>query len=161
MLLASATVVAVAHDVKTDIGGERFRRHLPVARMLVHDMRQRNQAEASAFHMPTSTVQAIKLAIVGAVGLPKDTLHVYVGLAVFLGVIVVFRKPPRSILPWFAAVFVASLGEALDMRDDISSLGYWRWSASVHDIVNTVFWPTAFLLVARFTKAFEDPRRKN
>lgn len=109
--------------------------------------------------MGTSTFQSIKLAIVGAVGLPKDALHIYVGMMVFLGVVVVLRKPLRSLLPWCAVLLAACLGEVLDMRDDIASLGYWRWSASVHDIINTIFWPSVLLILARFTKAFEAPHR--
>lgn len=36
--------------------------------------------------MQTSAVQTLKLAIVELTGLSKDTLHVYVGLGVFLAV---------------------------------------------------------------------------
>jgi hypothetical protein len=77
--------------------------------------------------MEPSAVQAIKMAIVGASGLSKDALHIYVGLA------------------------VAMAGELLDMRDDIASLGYWRWSASLHDMANTVFWPAVLAALARWS----------
>src|SRR5471030_1666390 len=107
--------------------------------------------------METSAAQAIKLAIVSATGLSKDTLHVYVGLAVFLAAALVLRKPLRSPLPWLVALVIAVLGEIVDMRDDISSLGYWRWAASVHDIVNTIFWPTVLLGLARFTRLLGTP----
>jgi len=100
--------------------------------------------------METSAVQSIKLVIVAATGLSKDALHIYVGLAVFLAMAVVLRKPLRSIVPWLAVVAVAVAGEVLDMRDDIASLGYWRWSASLHDVLNTIFWPTVLFLLARF-----------
>ena len=95
--------------------------------------------------METTAVQAIKLAIVAATGLSKDALHVYVGLAVFLVVAAISKRPLSSWLPWVAALLVAMAGELIDMRDDLSSLGYWRWSASMHDIVNTILWPTVFL----------------
>jgi hypothetical protein len=99
--------------------------------------------------METSAVQSIKLAIVAATGLSKDALHIYVGLAVFLAAAVVLRKPLRSIVPWLVIFAMAIAGEVLDMRDDIASLGYWRWGASLHDVLNTLFWPTVLLLIAK------------
>ena len=99
--------------------------------------------------METSAFQFIKLAIVAALELSKDALHIYVGLTVFLVVALALWKPLRSVVPWIAVVAMAVAGEVLDMRDDIASLGYWRWRASAHDILNTVFWPTLFLLFAR------------
>jgi hypothetical protein len=104
--------------------------------------------------METSVVQSIKLAIVAATGLSKDALHIYVGLVVFLAMAAVLRKPLRSIIPWLVVVAVAIAGEALDMRDDVASLGYWRWNASLHDILNTIFWPTVLFLLARFDMFF-------
>ncbi|MDR2549611.1 MAG: hypothetical protein LBD10_05345 [Desulfobulbus sp.] len=100
--------------------------------------------------METSAFQSLKLAVVSATGLSKDALHVYVGLAVFLATSVALRKPLRSAVPWLAAIAVALAGEALDMRDDIASFGHWRWAASMHDILNTLFWPTVLLLLAKF-----------
>lgn len=105
-------------------------------------------------------VQAIKLAIVSATGLSKDTLHVYVGLAVFLAAAFVLRRTLRSPLPWLVALVIAALGEIVDMRDDISSLGYWRWAASTHDIVNTIFWPTVLFCMARFSRLLGAPGDK-
>lgn len=99
--------------------------------------------------METSAIQSIKLVIVAVTGLSKDALHIYVGLAVFLAAAIVLRKPLRSNTPWFMVIGVAITGEVLDMRDDVASFGYWRWSASLHDILNTLFWPTVFLLFAK------------
>jgi uncharacterized membrane protein YqgA involved in biofilm formation len=104
--------------------------------------------------MTSSTFQTVKLALVSVTGLSKDSLHVYVGLSVYLLVVLVVRKRFRSLLPWLAVLSVALLGEALDMKDDISSLGYWRWSASIHDIINTIFWPSVVVAMARYTKVF-------
>jgi len=105
--------------------------------------------------MSTSTVQLIKLAVVAATGLSKDTLHVYVGLTAFLLAALVSREPLRSAAPWLAVLSIASLGEFIDMIDDIWSLGYWHWSASIHDVINTIFWPSVLFLIARFTRFFE------
>ncbi len=103
--------------------------------------------------METSTVQMIKLAIVATFGLSKDALHIYVGLTVFLVSAMLLKKPLRSIGPWLAVLAIAITGELLDMRDDILSLGHWRYMASMHDIINTLFWPTILMLVARLKKS--------
>jgi hypothetical protein len=99
--------------------------------------------------MTTSAVQSIKLAIVSATGLSKDALHVYVGLAVFLLVALLGSKPRTSWKPWLAVLVVAVCGELLDMADDLMSLGHWRWHASLHDLVNTCFWPTVLTMLSR------------
>lgn len=96
--------------------------------------------------MDASTTQTTKLAIVSATGLSKDALHIYVGMAVYLTLIVLVRR----FRPWIAllaVLLIACAGEWVDRRDDIASLGYWRWQASVHDILNTLFWPTAITLL--------------
>ncbi|MCB1755739.1 MAG: hypothetical protein KDJ38_09465 [Gammaproteobacteria bacterium] len=98
--------------------------------------------------METSIVQLVKLEIVQTLGLSKDALHVYVGLAVFM-LVVAAKKSVRSMLPWLAVLAVAVVGEILDRRDDIASLGHWRWTASLHDVLNTLFWPTVLMLSAR------------
>jgi hypothetical protein len=99
--------------------------------------------------METSWYQGAKLVLVSVLGLSKDALHVHTGLAVFLLAALVFRKPLGSPLP-LALVFLAALaGEALDLRDDVTSLGYWRWRSSLGDIANTVFWPVVLWLLAR------------
>jgi hypothetical protein len=104
--------------------------------------------------MTSSAFQTVKLALVSVTGLSKDCLHVYVGLGVYLLVVLLVRTRFRSLVPWLGVLSVALLGEALDMKDDISSLGYWRWSASLHDIINTIFWPSVFVVLARYTKVF-------
>ena len=97
--------------------------------------------------METSIAQAVKLAIVSATGLSKDALHIYVGLGVMLTAAAVLRKPLGSIVPWLLVLTLAVAGELVDMRDNME---YWRWGASLHDILNTLFWPTVLLLLARF-----------
>jgi hypothetical protein len=79
--------------------------------------------------MEPSTAQTVKLAIVSAVGLSKDALHVHAGLVVLFMTAAILRKPLRSIVPWLAVLAVAVAGEMIDLRDDVASLGYWHWEA--------------------------------
>lgn len=99
--------------------------------------------------MDTSTFQAAKLFLGSVIGLSKDAMHIYVGLAVFFAAAMAFRKPLSSFLPVATVVALAVVGEILDMRDDLGSLGYWRWKASAHDVINTGIWPLVIWLLAR------------
>ena len=99
--------------------------------------------------METSTAQAIKLAIVSATGLSKDALHIYVGLTTQLTAAAILRRRLRSTIPWVMVLILAVAGEMVDMRDDIATLSYWRWRASLHDVLNTIFWPSVLLILAR------------
>lgn len=100
--------------------------------------------------MPTSPFQALKLSIMHASGLSRDALHVYVGLLVFFAACWWFRKHQRGFWPLLIVLLVACAGELLDMRDDFKMLGAWRWQASLHDVLNTCFWPAVMTLLIRF-----------
>ena len=99
--------------------------------------------------MDTSTIQTIKLFLVSLTGLSKDALHVHIGLGTMFGTAMIFRREFRSLLPWLVVVGAAVCGEMFDMYDDLISPGYWQWEMSVHDVANTLFWPTVLLLLAR------------
>ncbi len=107
--------------------------------------------------MDISTVQAIKAAIVSTTGLPRDALHIYVGLTTLILVAIIWRKSLGSIAPWLVVLFIALVGELIDMGDDLLSFGYWRWAASVKDMFNTLFWPTVLLLYTRFCGSSRRP----
>ncbi len=104
--------------------------------------------------MEISLVQQIKLGIVDGLGLSRDALHIHAGLMAFFLTALVFRKPLGSILPCLGATLVALAIELLDARDDFRAFGYWRWEASLHDIINTVIWPVAIVFFSRFTRLF-------
>lgn len=96
--------------------------------------------------MDASITQTLKLVLVSATGLSRDALHIYVGMAIYLALIVFIRRC-KPWIAWLAVLLIACAGEWIDGRDDIASLGYWRWQASVHDIINTLFWPTVLTLL--------------
>lgn len=99
-------------------------------------------------------LQTAKLWLMDGTGLAKDALHIHVGLIVYLGSALIFRWPLRAWKPWLTALLAAAAGEAWDIRD--------RWANGVrpapadhwHDIWNTMLWPSAMLLLARFTRLF-------
>jgi hypothetical protein len=104
--------------------------------------------------MEITTVQSIKLAIMAATDLSRDALHIYAGLTACLAASLIFRRPLRSLVPLSAAIAIAVFVEMLDLRDDLVTFGYWRLKASLHDIVNTIFWPLVLFVLARGTSVF-------
>ena len=88
----------------------------------------------------TSWTQAIKLHLVDWTQLSRDALHIHIGMAVYLLLFACFAGRRRW-YPLIGVLLIALLGEALDWRDDLITFGRWRWQASLHDVVNTLWWP--------------------
>ncbi len=98
-----------------------------------------------------SGFQDFKFWLIGQTGLAKDALHIYIGLLLFLGSAALFRWPLKSWKPWCVAALGALAGEAWDLRDSVVFKTPIVLSANFHDIWNTLFWPTALFLLARYT----------
>ncbi|MFT5580593.1 MAG: hypothetical protein ACI9WS_003360 [Paraglaciecola psychrophila] len=99
--------------------------------------------------MDTSHYQMAKIHIMNFLPLSKDAVHIYVGLIVFLGAVILWKKGrmlPACLIPVLA---IACGMEVFDLIDDWRAFGYPRWSASIHDIVNTVFWPVAIVALVK------------
>jgi hypothetical protein len=95
---------------------------------------------------------AIKTLLSETLGITKDALHIHIGLAIFLGVALVFRRPLASWLPWLALL-------AFELANELMDVFYWNGRGigfdlgdSPKDVVNTMFWPTVVLLVARWVR---------
>ena len=99
--------------------------------------------------MDISFYQNLKLTIISIIDLSKDAIHIHVGLVVFFLVVLLWKKGRFEMICILPVLVIACLMEALDLRDDLNSLGYMRWSASVHDIVNTVLWPVVVTFLAK------------
>lgn len=103
--------------------------------------------------MAMSGFQSFKHHMVQFADLSKDALHIYVGLAVFLLVAAIARKGLKSGWAILAVLVVAVIGEVLDLRDEFRLRERLLWWSSLHDLVNTCFWPLVLWLLARFTRA--------
>lgn len=109
--------------------------------------------------------QNFKVGIMGITGLEKDALHIYVGIGVYLLSLLLFRPVFRkySIRAFIALIIVtgfALLGEYLDNRHTISELGVLGLNStergnSIHDLINTCFWPYMLYALTRWTKIFQ------
>jgi hypothetical protein len=87
---------------------------------------------------------AYKTWLVDHVGVTNDALHVHGGLLILFVTALILRKRPDSILCWLA-VFIAELfNEYADIRGHAA--GEATINAGLHDIYNTMFWPSIILL---------------
>lgn len=104
--------------------------------------------------MHISVFQQTKLYLMAHLHLAKDALHIYVGLLVFFGVMLLFGWRARQWKPWLAVLIVALAGELWDLIDATAYLSHPDYWGHWHDIWNTLFWPSAIMLLARFTRVF-------
>ena len=107
--------------------------------------------------MSHSQFQSIKITLVSVTSLSRDALHIYVGMALYLGASWLLRRSRHRWIPWAVVLVAASVGELLDARDDLAGRNFWRWEDSFHDLVNTLFWPTVIALLLRWTSLFARP----
>jgi len=94
------------------------------------------------------------MALVHLLGLPKDALHIYVGLAVFLAAAALSRRPLGSWVPIAIVVVAALTGEAWDLIETHAAGARPHLERNWHDVWNTCFWPAILFLLARYTRLF-------
>lgn len=105
--------------------------------------------------MTLDIFQNTKLYLIHLTGLPKDALHIYVGLILFLGAAIVTR---RSLKDWrlLALVLLAACaGECWDLLDAYRHNMTPRYWENWHDIWNTMVSPSVLFLLARFTRVLK------
>ena len=85
-------------------------------------------------------------------GITKDALHIHIGLAIFLGVALVFRRSLASWIPWLALLAFELFNELMDVFYlHEGGIGF-DLGDSPKDIVNTMFWPSVVFVAARGLK---------
>ena len=81
--------------------------------------------------------------IVVSSGLGDKFFHTNVGLLIWIGAALVFRRSLRSTLP-LAIVVVAEISN--EILDRIA-VGSWRWSDTLCDMAVTWFWPVVLTML--------------
>ncbi len=98
--------------------------------------------------LPFNAYVGLKDLIGSVMHLSPDALHVHLGLAVFLAAAAVLRSERRWLHAFGLLLLVCLGNEVMDLTID-----YWRgdrlrWLNGLKDIVNTVFWPAMWVMVA-------------
>ena len=95
-----------------------------------------------------------KIWLIETVGLTNDAMHVHGSLLILCVSAILLRRRPDSPCCWII-VFIAELfNEYADLRG--LAPGEATLDASLHDLYNTMFWPTIILILGRFL----FPRRR-
>ena len=109
-----------------------------------------------------SDYQNAKLIILSILEISKDAIHIHIGLIVFFTAVVLWRKGAIDACCLIPVVIIASLMEMLDLRDDYSSFDRIRMAAvtaSIHDLLNTLFWPVVIVVLA-WLRRLNDRRKQ-
>lgn len=98
----------------------------------------------------TSYYQALKLQIVSVLPMQHNTVHFFIGLLIVLFALAAWKfgklRRPLIVAAW-GSLAAGVLMEVLDLRDDLAWLGYWRWDASLADVLRTVAVPVVVLVL--------------
>ena len=97
----------------------------------------------------TSRYQLFKLRVLDLIPVSKDAAHIYVGMGCLLLALLIFRAPLRSYWALLPGLIAALVMEIFDLRDDLATVGHFRWGASLKDIVNTNLLPLLLVTVVR------------
>lgn len=95
---------------------------------------------------------ALKTELSEVLGITKDALHIHIGLAIFLGVAFIFRRPLTSWIPWLALLAFELVNELMDIFHLHNGAIGFEIGDSVKDVLNTMFWPTIVLFAARWLR---------
>lgn len=103
--------------------------------------------------------QQFKIYVTDFTGLDRDSLHIYVGVGVFLLSLLITRALvkrhlTRLNMALLMVTFFALLGEYLDLSHNYPHITGEHLRLSIHDIINTCFWPYALYALNRWTPIF-------
>lgn len=96
---------------------------------------------------------ALKTDLTGFLGLTKDALHIHIGLAIFLGLLLLLKRSPASLLPWFGLLGLELINEFMDLFHRHAGAFSFELGDSLKDIANTMLWPTIVLICFRVGSA--------
>ena len=89
-----------------------------------------------------------KTRLVEFVGLTHDAMHVHGSILILLLSAIILRRRPDSIWCWLIVLAAELFNEFADLKG--LAPGEASIDASVHDLYNTMLWPTVFVLLGRF-----------
>lgn len=88
-----------------------------------------------------------KLRLIEAVGLTNDAMHIHGSLLILFGSALLLRRRADSIWCWLIVFFAEILNEYADLKG--LAPGEATMDAAMHDIYNTMLWPTVIVVLGR------------
>ena len=88
-----------------------------------------------------------KIRLLDAVGLTNDAMHIHGSLLILFGAAMILRRRPDSIWCWLIVLVAELFNEYADLQGQ--GPGEATIDAAMHDLYNTMFWPTIILLLGR------------
>jgi hypothetical protein len=100
-----------------------------------------------------------KIRLIETVGLTNDAMHIHGSLLILCVSALVLRRRPDSLWCWLIILIAELFNEYADLRG--SAPGEATIDAALHDLYNTMFWPTIFLILGRvlFPRKKAEPVR--
>lgn len=106
------------------------------------------EAFSDALYSASSLYYGFKVEILDLVPLPKDAIHIYLGVGVLLAVALVTKRQLSNFRCLLPGAFLSLLMEVFDLLRDASTGSALDWSASVHDLINTNLLPVVIVFAA-------------
>jgi hypothetical protein len=91
-----------------------------------------------------------KVFIEHTVAIEHDTLHVIVGMLLWLALALLLRRPITSWVPWLLVFAVILWSEIVDLWFEIWPEPGRQYGEGVKDLLLTMFVPTVLMLAARY-----------
>lgn len=88
-----------------------------------------------------------KLRLIEAVGLTNDAMHIHGSLLILFGSALLLRRRADSIWCWLIVFFAELFNEYADLKG--LAPGEATIDAAMHDIYNTMLWPTVIVVFGR------------
>ena len=89
-----------------------------------------------------------KIWLIDTVGLTNDAMHVHGALLILCVSAILLRRRSDSLWCWLIVLLAELFNEYADLRG--AAPGEATIDAALHDIYNTMFWPTLILILGRF-----------
>lgn len=81
-------------------------------------------------------------------GISDKALHIHVGLALYLGAVLLLSRPLRGWAPFLIVAAIEGANEILDRL----FWGAWRLPDTMADVASTLFWPLMITLVLKLRR---------
>lgn len=90
---------------------------------------------------------SFKETVSGWLPVDHDSLHIHVGIAVFVILAWYLRNRPKGLeISWLLLFFLQIGNEILDGQQWIGWTGHVNWPEAINDTINTLFWPTVAIV---------------